>query len=371
LESGKKAQSLPVNVSKSAVTSILPTMAIGVDGTIHIAWWEVRGEGVMVIVYSSSRDGANWSRPYDVSDGRLSSMFPSIAVDPKGVVHLVWMQKQDQGFDVLYSSLSEGSWSPPENISNSEGISQRPKIVTDSKGKTHVLWYDNRRGSFVLYHSWRTGEKWHRPKNAGLVEWFITDDPEFGLAAGLAVDSNDNLHVVWTDIYDGKQDVFHSSWNGTVWEKPKNISLKGKSPREHFICTEASGNSHVSWVDEDVVWYTHSEDKTWAIPREMNDKVKANLLPSLFSDQSGGMHLAWSGEFSGNKQLLYRHFDGKSWSNLSRLTDARGQPFGVSILGTSPGKLHVAWVNAVDGIDQIFYQQGSPSELIKSRLVER
>ena len=63
LESGEQHQSLPLNVSDSAVASFLPTMAIGSDRTIHIAWWEARGNGVVAIVYCSSRDGANWPRP--------------------------------------------------------------------------------------------------------------------------------------------------------------------------------------------------------------------------------------------------------------------------------------------------------------------
>ena len=365
LDSREREIGVTTNVSKNPTRSVEPAMAVEADGKIHLAWMDLGPAGLQIL-YSSSLDGIVWTRPNNVSDSQAASAYPSIAVNEHGVVHLTWMEGKGDDFEIYYSQLKAGEWSPPRNVSNLKGISQRPKMAIDAAGKVHVIWYDNTGGFFELFHCWRDGETWSKPTNTKLVDWFITHNPGYGMAAGLAADLNGHLHLVWVDIYEQTQDLFHSRWNGESWSKPGIISRTPVRPRELFVDTDPSGNVHLTWEDNGEVWYCHSDGSTWSAPLAISDGVQRSGSPALCLAHNGDVHLAWSGSLFGNVHLFYRRFDGKDWSRTAKLSRAEGRPDGVTVSFQNPKTLHVAWMDDSPGNVDIFHKQGFSRDITEA-----
>ena len=128
----------------------------------------------------------------------------SIAVDSNNDVHIVWQSEKSNGWDVYYRKLdSNGDALTSEIKLNSEGRScNTPSVAVDSGGNVHIAWWDDR------------NEEHFKP---GQINWEIyykkldidgntlTDDiritnVELGsYYPSIAVDANNNVHIVWYD----------------------------------------------------------------------------------------------------------------------------------------------------------------------------
>ena len=75
-----------------------------------------------------------------------------IAIDSRDYLHVVWSDDSDNAawgtaIEILYSYFNSVSWSTPIAISDfgspSDGKSEQPSIAIDSQDNIHVVWSDN------------------------------------------------------------------------------------------------------------------------------------------------------------------------------------------------------------------------------------
>ena len=199
-----------------------------------VAWMDNRGGAFDVLVQQVGVDVA----PIDVaapgkvtSAGNLvdarsprypASLFPSLAVSPRGVVAVVW---QDDRFDVdplwtghakqldgaevdgtapdddevLVSTRAAGRWSAPANASRSPKASDRhPSAVYDRHGVLHVAWDTRELKASGANLSLRTassrdGRAFSRPAPLALAAEAMSQRPRLSLDPGGAV------RAVWYD----------------------------------------------------------------------------------------------------------------------------------------------------------------------------
>ncbi|MFM7327527.1 MAG: hypothetical protein ACKO3B_02210, partial [Bacteroidota bacterium] len=78
-----------------------------------------------------------WSSPA----GEGSSL-PNLFSGPDGTVFFSWVEKKDDGYNLLFSQVFDTGWSPPVNIAHSDNWflnwADHPIISSDSKGKILV-----------------------------------------------------------------------------------------------------------------------------------------------------------------------------------------------------------------------------------------
>lgn len=350
------------NVSQSPGDSVLPAIAVDAGGTIHLAWTDKVSDELQIMY--SWYGGTAWSPPVNVSKSALPSLFASIAVDGAGVVHLVWMEGRGNSIDVFYSRLVANEWSKPRNLSRSHSISERPQIVVDAARRIHIAWFENADGSFNLFHSVMESGEWSAPANTRLMQWYITDDPGFTLAPALGADTNGNVYVAWTDIYDSSQQIFYSRWNRGTWSPREVVSdSRARRPRDIRLVADGEGALHLIWVDQDEIWYIHSYKDKWLAPNTISKEILGPSTPSLCLSSGRHVHAAWSGMLFSGRTVFYRSFDGNEWSNTKVLAAARGDPEGVVLAFQEPDTLHVAWVDDELGNIEVRHLSGSPNSI--------
>ena len=189
------------------------------DDTTDGAWstdWE--------IMYASN-DGSGWSNATVISDDITNwndgeSSYPSLAVDINGTIHVVWKDDTDGiwGTDeeIMYIANNGTGWSDITVISDdanqwNNGPSYLPSIAVDYKGIIHVVWSDNTKGIWgtdpeVMY-TFNNGSGWSN--------FFIISDNntnwnrELSWEPSIAVDNKGIIHVVWEDDSDG---IWGNQW---------------------------------------------------------------------------------------------------------------------------------------------------------------
>jgi hypothetical protein len=104
------------------------------SGTIYDVWDDTRfrTDGKNDVVFSKSTDGVNWTKPARISGGptadKVNHYVPAVSVDEKGIVHVMWRQRDESGaaplytdvIDTYYSESSDGgtTWTAPLKVNS-------------------------------------------------------------------------------------------------------------------------------------------------------------------------------------------------------------------------------------------------------------
>lgn len=152
--------SLPQPVSHTTGGSYDPSVCLGSDGIIHLAWADTT-PGESWIYYAARRNGAWTNAP--VPNGRGSR--PSIAANG-GEVNVAWQDRSPATgrYDVLAAARHDGEWTLPNLISDAPEVhSLFPRIASSTRGHCHLIWQEERDQVYVIRHAdhWPLG--WTAP----------------------------------------------------------------------------------------------------------------------------------------------------------------------------------------------------------------
>lgn len=229
-------------------SSMFPSMAIGPNGTIYIAYAadpDGLGRDLGDIFLVKSTDGGlTWSAPVRVNDDETfnAQFFPWLDVDPNGVIHVIWgdrrLDPNDFGYDVFYANSTDGGESFSENLR-----------VTD---------YTNNPMLGMLY--------------------FIGD--YFNVVA-----TGENVHVVWTDSRRGIRNIGGFYWLGM--DESIYTAKFGPRPKPEMILSP----SDIQAGQIPIISITGSNFPREAVFSLYVDSVRLTDLIGVFSDYAGNLNL--------------------------------------------------------------------------------
>ncbi len=170
-----------------------PAITLDANGNVHIAYlyhyvgWDAASSH-MALRYATNATGSwVWET---VDDTELLGAWPGIAVDANGVVHISYYDQYNG--NLKYASGSAGSWSL-ETVDAAGNVGQYSSLALDSLGTVHIAYYgwttDTSR-SFLRYANNASGNWVTETVNSG---------GKVGRYASLAIDSDDNPHIVYYD----------------------------------------------------------------------------------------------------------------------------------------------------------------------------
>lgn len=94
------------------------------------------------------------------------------------------------GIFLLIGLLAGQTWDPSKRLTWNSGDSFRPAIAVDSENNIHVIWHDDSAGNTEIYHRGSTdgGISWTTKR----LTWnsFASEMPSLG------IDSSKNIYVV-------------------------------------------------------------------------------------------------------------------------------------------------------------------------------
>jgi uncharacterized membrane protein len=141
---------------------------------------------------------------------------PYLGCDGTGGVHIIWNDKPSGVGTVKYMKLDNNGnklAAGPDGmgipLSANPSCSRFPYIQGDSRGNAYAIWADNRNGNNQI---WYLKIEPGRENDTDLPNKAICltkDTSGSAVEPKLALDPDDNLHVVWKDNRDGNYEIYY------------------------------------------------------------------------------------------------------------------------------------------------------------------
>jgi hypothetical protein len=233
----------PTVVPMGGVTASSPAVIVDVHGVLHVVYAAPLNEGRGIYYLRSDPSfqdseggqpdaGFSWSEPRLVFDAQAAGFaavdHPALALDPAGMLHVVWVRGSSMGAfppqAVLHSASDDGglTWTEPRILA--EGAFDWPMVAAPLAGEVHVLWNQVQGGSSWT-HRWSLdyGQTWtYQQRVLGFGE---VPGP-----AGMTADGAGNLHLVGVERDEGSAPVLVYAfwrWEEERWEEEELFRVDG------------------------------------------------------------------------------------------------------------------------------------------------
>ena len=309
---------------------------------------------------------AQWGLAQRLTWNSGSSQFPVIAVDSSGQVHVAWQDETPGNFEIYYKKSPDGgtSWAANTRLSWTSTFSHMPAIKIDAIDDLHVLWDDDAPGNTEIYQkrSMDAGATW-------IASERLTWTSGHSIVPDMAVDPSYYLHMVWSDLTPGNQEIYHkksTDW-GVTWTTGHRITWNAGASMSPKIGADPSGNLHVVWQDDTPghweVYYAKSTNggATWTASQRLTWSSSSSGSPIIGVDSWDRLHVVWQGTASGNIEAFYRKSTdgGASWMAAKRLSWTSGVSFSPVIAVDSSDNLHLVWDDDTPGNFEIYYKKST------------
>lgn len=298
------------------------------DGHLHAVYSRKDSNGILRIYHVESADGGKTWTEEPITDASHYYWYPSIAVDSKDRIQVIWgWCEEPAGFGkkctIQYRNKTNGDWQPIEDVITSYG--GHASIAVDSQDNIHLVVNCCNLGSYntdYVKYLKKTSSGWSSPETVSYQVW--------AGGAGIAIDQNDNVHVVFTyaPYYEPLVGIKYSkrTANG-IWQeetiKPVDQHRSGVS-----MALDSSENVYAVWGNYDTQSINISKrtpSGSWQeIESVWHESGYRQDAPTIAIDSKDRIHVVWSGKSSGSptySQLRHRRFT-TSWEPIEDLTSS-------------------------------------------------
>jgi len=320
---------------------------------------------VLGIFLAAQAAQAQWTPAKRLTWTSGASYYPAVAVDSSGNVYVVWQDDTLGNFEIYHKNSTDGgtTWTQSKRLSTTSGGSAYPTIAVDASGDLHAFWHDDTPGNSEIYYrkSSDGGATWSTSKR---LTW--TPGGSFGPVT--VFDSQGNFHMVWYDETPANHEIYYtkSTDGGITWSTSKRLTWTSGGSYLPVIAVDSSDNLHVVWSDETPgnaeIYYVNSPDggTTWATSKRLTWNAGASVYPAIAVDSLGNPHVVWHDNTSGDSEVYYKSSPdgGASWTTSKRLTMTSGGSYVPAIAVDSSDNLHLVWMDTAPGNLEIYYMKG-------------
>ncbi len=295
---------------------------IGLDtaGNVYVVWRDFRNgsAGKIYAQKYNSAGAAQWTGDQVIGSAN-NQILPDVAVDSANhFVYICWSDdsngNQDSFLVKLNSDNGNDLWGGAKKIDAGVGNAdqQLPRLALGVNGDIPIVWQDNRAGNNDIYII-----RYRQDKNIRWGELKVNTDvgATEQIAPVIAVDSGDNSYIAWTDERNGNQDVYLTKFDLTgnrLWASDLQVTSATSSQREPTVAIDSNDNVYLAWTDErngnqDVYAqsFTSTGTARWAADLMVNDLASSSnqYNPSIAINASNIIYIAWTDERNGNQDI--------------------------------------------------------------------
>jgi uncharacterized repeat protein (TIGR02543 family) len=264
-----------VSKDQTGLTQGRPATVRDRQGNLWVVWQAGNPGSRQVYIGMIRPDVDGYSGTVQLSRSAGDHCHPAIAVDGTGTLYVVWQENASGMWDVCMSMSVDGqTWSAPQSLAAIMSSQAQPAVNRvnpvvaaggSSSGLVAAAWQEDRAGDPDAQR--RCGQDIYVARSTNGFQTAtisrVTSDPADQTDPALAIDDQDTIFVLWTDIRDGSADIYGAASNAGPWT---NMPIAaGESNQSH--CTLAVGTSgrtlHMAWVEDKAghldVFYTASE----------------------------------------------------------------------------------------------------------------
>ncbi|MBI3651410.1 MAG: exo-alpha-sialidase [Acidobacteria bacterium] len=300
---------------------------------------------------------------------------PCIIVDGKDNLYLMMSTatktaaERTPGSQIFFTQSADhgATWDNfpvTRNLSNSNGeaFGGVLAVTKANKPKFFAVYHDTAPGptqAFLLRT--KKGTKFRAPKN-------ITPHNGGAFTPRLALDSGDNVHVVWGDTLTGKRVAYLRSTDmGASFSDLVDLSRSTGNAFEPEIAVAPDDSIHVVWEDDasgsKAIMYTRSTDggANFSTPTQLSQGAGAAVESYIAIDTTGRIYVSWSQEMEGAVQAFFTRStnNGGSFSTPVNLSQAANGDVRKTVITTFQDRVYVAYNNDNDRDHQAYVLQST------------
>jgi len=290
------------------------------------------------------------------------SFAPAVAVDSSDAIHVVWFDNTPGNYAVYYRRSTDGgaTWSALKRLTWNSSNASGPALAVDSNDDLHLVWQDATSGNDEIYYRKSTdgGLNWSAARR---LTWTSGDS----YTPVLAIDSANAIHVVWEDKTPGNGEIYYkrSTDGGETWGSIKRLTWNSSRSEDPVIAATAGNVVHVAWYDNMLglgeIYCKKSPDggETWSSIKRLT-WTNYSAFPSMAADSETAIHLAWAVEAVQGMEIHYRRSTdgGATWSAGETLIANPGGSSTPALAVDSAGNPHIVWMDSTPGDPEVYYK---------------
>lgn len=272
-----------------------PAIAIDSLDNIHVVW---EGLGWCTDpVYSSiqyRQRTTTWQTQVMLSVNNKSALHSSIAIDSLDNVHVIYSAvvsgPPSYGYtQIHYRKKTSGSWGSSEQLTAIAVNQLNSSIAIDSLNNIHVTWPG---GGWPGVGSDYVNIQYRKRTTSWQAQEAITNIVKNQFDVCIAIDSLNNVHVVWTGLGSGTNltipNIYYRK-RTTSWQVQESVSDKNVTQQYPSIAVDSLDNIQVTWVGKG--WGIHTSfvnilfrGKTtggWQVTESLSDLAIDHFYPVL------------------------------------------------------------------------------------------
>jgi len=307
-------------------------LAITSDGHLHVIYHRKDGNSILQIYHAESADGGRTWVEEQVTNAARDQNFPSLAVDSKDNLHVVWQDgtraKPQTVPHTYYNKKTAEGWQAAELVAS---YATTPSIAVDSNDDVHVVY-----GAYVYtpgYYGGGEGIRWRKKTSTGwqTEEIVSSIDRYWERWSAIAIDSNNDVHVVWDHAPRWKYYDKHyrkrtsSGWGTEVEINTDKYNEIGDAPS---IAIDSDNYIHIVWQHLSVGYYSIKYLKyttSWQPTEDLvGPTTYIQLYPTIATDGKDNIHVVWSGQHSGSPTICQIRYKKHTtlWQPIEDLTSS-------------------------------------------------
>jgi hypothetical protein len=261
-------------------------------------------------------------------------------------------------------ATSQAQWTSAQRLTWTSGWSEWPASAFDSSGNLHAAWTDNTTGHYEVYYKegMNGGTTWTTARR-------LTWASSFSSSVAMAIDTADNIHLVWCDLPPGNGEIYYkkSTDGGKTWTASKRLTWTPGSSEDPDITVDSLGNIHVVWEDATPgnyeIYYKKSTDGglTWMASERLAWTSGPSYLPKIGSHWSGWLYVVWQDDTGGGTEVYFKKgsIGGLGWSAIQRVSWTSGNSASPALAVDFSGNLHLAWIDDTPGNPEVYYSKST------------
>jgi hypothetical protein len=339
--------------------SKVPANDVNSNNHIHVVWMDDSPGNWEIFHKKSTNGGTTWTtKRLTYNSGDAWSV--DIAINSSNHLHVVWVDDTSDNWEIYHkNSTNSGTNWTTKRLTYNTGSSGAPAISVDSSDNLHVVWNDSSPGNTEIYHKKSTngGSTWTTKR--------VTFNSGVSLSPAIAIDSSNNLHVIWFDWTPGQTEIYYSKSTdgGSTWTS-KRLTYNPGSSTHPTIAVDSNDNIHIVWDDSTPgtgeIYHKKSTNggTTWTTKR-MTYNSGGSYYPSIAVDSNDNLHTSWHDYTPGNSEIYYKRSTnaGSTWAT-KRLTFNSGNSDIPTIAIGSDNHIHIVWQDNSPGDYEIYYRKG-------------
>lgn len=324
------------SLSPPSRASHLPSFTLKATGSKFVSDSKiVFGDAEKDTTYISSTELTCLITTADITTAVISLFTDEVAPPTQDSnVTILVRNPSSQGGDsnsLTFTILTNPEFDNPVNISQSSTWnSDRPAIAMDSDDNIHVVWDKAGGTARNVYYSNSSdgGNNWTSP---------IIISQDLGQYPDITVDNNDNVNVVWTDntAYNDGLKFSRSTDLGTNWSNEVKIPNTNFESIYPAITVDSAGNLYVVWSDwtYDEIYFSRSTDNglTWSQPQDLSSSAGYPDFPRITAYSNNDIYVVWEvWEYSTTDTIeiyfLHSSDSGVTWDMVKNISSSSYHP---------------------------------------------